>query len=45
MDIDFGELKNDLSFVNKVTTATDAIAKIEKSIIEACQITNFDELR
>ncbi|CAO1378494.1 unnamed protein product [Diamesa tonsa] len=44
MDIDFGELKNDLSFVNKVTTATEAIAKIEKSIIEACQITNFDEL-
>jgi exosome complex protein LRP1 len=38
MDFDFGELKNDVSFVTKVQTAAEAIQKIEQAIEDASQV-------
>lgn len=38
MDFDFGELKQDLSFVSKVQAVTDAIAKIEKAIKDSSEV-------
>jgi exosome complex protein LRP1 len=43
MNYDFGELKNDTSFVSKVQTCREAIEKIEKKIQEAMEMKN-DEL-
>lgn len=43
MNYDFGELKNDSSFVNKVQAADEAIARIEKAIKEAAE-TKLEDL-
>ena len=42
MDFDFGELKNDVSFVSKVESVTEAIGKIEKTIKDAGQVNTED---
>jgi len=38
MNFDFGELKNDVSFVSKVKAASEATAKIEKFIKDAAEM-------
>lgn len=43
MNYDFGELKNDTSFVSKVQAADEAIARIEKAIQDAANA-KIDEL-
>lgn len=43
MNYDFGELKNDSSFVNKVLAADEAIAKIEQAIEDAAK-TKLEDL-
>lgn len=42
MDVDFGELKNDVNFVSKVHATTEAIAKIEKAIKDASEVKTED---
>lgn len=42
MDLDFGELKNDVSFVTKVQNVTEAISKIEKAIKDAAEVKTED---
>lgn len=43
MDFDYGELKNDSSFVSKVQSVCEAIAKIEATIAESAK-TKIEEL-
>lgn len=42
-EMDFGELKNDVSFTSKVQSAHEAIAKIEKAIKDSSEV-KLDEL-
>jgi len=42
--MDFGELKNDANLIGKVNATTEAVARIEKAIQDACDIKNYDEL-
>lgn len=38
MEFDFGELKNDLSFVSSINAVTEAVGKIEKAIKDAAEV-------
>lgn len=42
--MDFGELKNDTDFIEKVTNVDEVLKKIEKNIGDACAIKNYDTL-
>lgn len=44
MEFDFGELKSDTNFVAKVQATSESISKVEKSIQDALDIKNYDDL-
>lgn len=38
MEFDFGELKNDTNFVNKINASSEAIKNIEKTLQDAAEV-------
>lgn len=42
--IDFGELKNDTNFVNKVTNISATLDKIEESIQQMLEVRDYERL-
>lgn len=42
--MNFGELENDKEFISKATNLSKAIDDVKKSIEEACNFSNYEEL-